>query len=317
MPAGNFPTPSLTWHTGWRFVLGLVAWWWFLFAALGSDSGPSRLLGEITPIIWLIFIVLEGVAHKAGGRLAWWLRRVAGGGAIVSLAFLAVLAMPGSPIPFFGVSLPLLLAILCVFIAGSLGLILVACSALWRLFRTRQLPARRLQIANLVLGVFFIPMLIVWGRNLGPSHLYTEFVHVGGGRDRSGKSGLMDAAERGDEAKLHELLRGGADVNARDDLGQTALHVACRDREGRAVRPLIRAGANVNARDFGGQTPLLVAVEYHNSRAVRVLVEAGADVNARDSFDRTALAWVELDGPPSDRVDAEIARILREAGATQ
>lgn len=291
------------------------------FAALISDSGPSRLLGEISPLIWLIFIVLEGVAHKAERRLAWWLRRVVGGGAVASLAFLAVVAMPGPPVPFFGVSLPLLLAILCVPIAGSLGLILVACSALWRLLRTRQIPARRLQIANLFLVVFFIPLLIVWGINLEPSHFFTEFVHVGGGRDRAGKSDLMNAAERGDEAKLHELLRGGADVNARDDLGQTALHAACQGPDkgsnARAVRALIREGANVNARDLKGQTPLLVAVEYHNPQAVRVLVEAGADVNARDSFGKTALGWVELDGSPSTEADAEIARILRAAGATQ
>ncbi|TQV91675.1 hypothetical protein V2A60_008615 [Cordyceps javanica] len=57
---------------------------------------------------------------------------------------------------------------------------------------------------------------------------------------------------------LRALIKGGADVNARNRAGETALHIAARCGRKLAARTLVTEGANVYARDAAGRSVLEV-----------------------------------------------------------
>jgi hypothetical protein len=56
------------------------------------------------------------------------------------------------------------------------------------------------------------------------------------------------------------LLRGGADIGARDSLGNTPLHIAARTVDLESARALLAAHADPNAQNLAEQTPLRFAV---------------------------------------------------------
>lgn len=64
---------------------------------------------------------------------------------------------------------------------------------------------------------------------------------------------------------LQTLIKGGANIHARNRAGETALHIAVRCGRKLAVKELVSAGANVNARDAMGRSVLDVADAKINS----------------------------------------------------
>lgn len=89
---------------------------------------------------------------------------------------------------------------------------------------------------------------------------------------------FIDAAWRGEEAKVLQFLDKGMDIGARDSDGYTALHKATFGSELGMAKLLLEKGANVMARNNFGQTPL----HYPMSKEVaELLIARGADVNAR------------------------------------
>lgn len=130
---------------------------------------------------------------------------------------------------------------------------------------------------------------------------------------------LHMAAQAGDDAKIMELLREGADSNVLNYWGNTALHVAISyghieavkalitvvqsateagylgdaihqaARWGRAdiVKVLLDAGANVNQPKDNGSQPLHLAASAGNADCVQALLDAGAYLTCADHTGKT------------------------------
>lgn len=72
----------------------------------------------------------------------------------------------------------------------------------------------------------------------------------------------------------YSILKGGADINARNDRGKTALYEAINTRHGEIAEWLIEKGADVNE-----STPLILMVTRGDIEGVKYLISKGADVN--------------------------------------
>jgi ankyrin repeat protein len=96
-----------------------------------------------------------------------------------------------------------------------------------------------------------------------------------------------------------------------DRLKVTALHNAAAVGPVEMVRTLLKGGADVHARDSRKLTPLFfsLATEYPSVEMVQTLLQAGADVNARDNTGETPLDWAEKFGNP------QVIALLNNSGA--
>src|SRR5258706_5291747 len=92
-------------------------------------------------------------------------------------------------------------------------------------------------------------------------------------------SGVADAAEAGDKARVQIQLQKGADVNAPQIDGSTALHWAANNGDVQLAELLVRSGANVKAVDRYGVSPLSSACEAGNEPMVALFFQTGADPN--------------------------------------
>lgn len=126
-------------------------------------------------------------------------------------------------------------------------------------------------------------------------------------------------------AVKYQVLKKGANVNAKDKDGKTALMLW--DRESRTklalthdlemIKFLIEKGADLNAKDKNGWTALM---HYANSGAeidkIKFLVEKGADVNSKDKDGWTAL-MLFIDGEKRNvyinpDIDGVVAYLLKK-----
>jgi ankyrin repeat protein len=123
---------------------------------------------------------------------------------------------------------------------------------------------------------------------------------------------LLAAARAGSTSEVRTALQGGADPNARDDLGNTALHYATRRDRPAMISALLGAGADLDAQNGVGETPLLLAAMDQNGShpaTVKLLIEQRANLNLADIDGYAALhALVGMD-------DAVLLRRAIDLGA--
>ncbi|XP_037109818.1 ankyrin repeat and SOCS box protein 13 [Syngnathus acus] len=93
------------------------------------------------------------------------------------------------------------------------------------------------------------------------------------------RSAVHEAAAQGRAARLQQLIRDGAAVDAPAVDSVTPLHEACVRGHARCVALLLAAGAQVDARNIDGSTPLCDACAAGSPECVKLLLEHGAAVN--------------------------------------
>jgi ankyrin repeat protein len=124
-----------------------------------------------------------------------------------------------------------------------------------------------------------------------------------------GSTPLHWAAYRDEYAKVDQLIRAGAEVNAANDIGVTPLWAAAMNGSVPVVKRLLEAGANPNAALLSGETPLMTASRAGKAAAVEALLAKGASANARGPRGQTALMWAVA------QKHADVVKLLLARGA--
>jgi len=108
-------------------------------------------------------------------------------------------------------------------------------------------------------------------------------------RERAGATPLHFAVRWGSEVIVKFILRKkGPDakqcLESGDRLGRTPLHYAASQKTGLSyIVNLLKAGANIDARDNSGMTPLHLACRFGNISLVRMLLDEGAEKSLQDN----------------------------------
>jgi beta-lactamase regulating signal transducer with metallopeptidase domain len=89
---------------------------------------------------------------------------------------------------------------------------------------------------------------------------------------------LLEAAERGDNAEVEQLLSAGANVNAQVRGDGSPLIAAARKGHDTTVTLLLNRGADPNVGVAGDGSPLIVAAQNRHLSTVRLLLDRGADI---------------------------------------
>mmetsp|Transcript_58707 Transcript_58707/g.138623 ORF Transcript_58707/g.138623 Transcript_58707/m.138623 type:complete len:212 (-) Transcript_58707:351-986(-) len=128
---------------------------------------------------------------------------------------------------------------------------------------------------------------------------------------------LWEAAECGQDAKVAELIKAGAEVNSKDPekLGQTALMRCAFQGHPMVIDQLMSFGADPNIGSVSGSTALHYAAAYGHKRAVSYLLQYGADAKIKNEDNETALDVALFKGRYTDRVD--FTHICAELDAAQ
>ena len=118
--------------------------------------------------------------------------------------------------------------------------------------------------------------------------------------DRTDPGPLIDAAERGDLARVRELLDAGVDVDRARSDGVTALVAAAYPGRVEVARLLLERGADPNHEDSSEQSAFLIATSEvgDDPRLLDLTFAHGADVAAKDSFNGTGLIRAAHRGYP-------------------
>lgn len=122
---------------------------------------------------------------------------------------------------------------------------------------------------------------------------------------------LHVASSRGHVALVEFLLSNGADPHRRCQFGGTALH------DGQLAEVvadrLLRYGAQVDARDDMGLTPLMLACDFSNMPLARLLVQHGASLHATSDHGWTVMDYARKSGGPVCQFVLESAGLISGA----
>jgi ankyrin len=119
-------------------------------------------------------------------------------------------------------------------------------------------------------------------------------------RQGDGATALHWAVHRHDDSLVDLLLRAGAKPDLADDTGATPLYLACLNRSAATIERLLQARANTNAALVSGETVLMTCARTGEAAGVRALLASGANVNAKEpGHDQTALMWAAAQSHPA------------------
>lgn len=128
---------------------------------------------------------------------------------------------------------------------------------------------------------------LIWAAEQGHTEAMRELLKAG--------SDIEASKMPSPSSYLQALLKAGADIEAKDNLwdnlGMTALIVTASKGKTEAVKELLKAGANIEARARNGRTALIVAASKGKAEVVRALLKAGANIEARGNNGWTAFDW--------------------------
>ncbi len=136
--------------------------------------------------------------------------------------------------------------------------------------------------------------------------------------DRKGHTPLWISAEEGNLKKMDFLLKGGADVNTKDEKGEPLLiHVINKFGEKclETVKLLLKYKVDVNLKRKGWDTALIKAIDSSFSEKLRyelvkLLLDHGADPNIPGFRGRTPYQYADVYGYE------DIRQLLMEKGAS-
>jgi ankyrin repeat protein len=89
--------------------------------------------------------------------------------------------------------------------------------------------------------------------------------------DHMNRTALHIAAENGSESVVSELVRAGADIDARDSYGNTPLYCAVNNGHAGTVARLVALGADQSIADKAGRAPMHIAAEKGYADVIRAL----------------------------------------------
>ena len=133
---------------------------------------------------------------------------------------------------------------------------------------------------------------------------------IGSGGSTSWQASFYQAAGKGDEPRVRELVKEGI---VHGDKYKEALRIALQRVAGRGHEPLTRLlleeGAEVNAASDNEVSAIYKAAELGKDKVVKLLLDYGTDKETRDKFKRTAIF------PAAQRNHRKTLSLLLNAGA--
>src|SRR4030095_3629170 len=127
-----------------------------------------------------------------------------------------------------------------------------------------------------------------------------------------GRTVLLWAVQEGHMNVVRALVRAGASLERRDDLGFTPLGQAVGEGNLELVEFLLNAGAKVNGRTQGG-SPLHTACAYRRLAMAKLLLANGANPLALAEEGRKP---VDFTTTRSNKTDRELRKVLRTAASS-
>lgn len=112
----------------------------------------------------------------------------------------------------------------------------------------------------------------------------------------NGKTALMMAAKKGDNAEVIRLLEKGAEPNRANNNGGTPIMYAALSGKVETVRLLLEQGVEVNASAKNGWSALMIAATKGYTDIVQALLSSGAKPNLPDVYLWTPLMRAVYEG---------------------